>query len=289
MFTAQDVKLLRQLTSAGMMDCKKALVAANGDMDKATDILRLAGLADAEKRQNRTTSEGVVVISDTGDRIEKTECETDFVARNADFIKYAQDSVNYNIPPEDMWSRRNAFKENVGSSLVDMSGMPGDVFGSYVHSNKKIGALVNLKGGDVDLANKIAMHIAAANPQYVSRADVPSEVEEKEYNFLMEEVAHLSKPQEIKEKMVLGRMAKFYSRVCLLNQTFVLDDSKTVAEALGDAKLVAFTRAAVGSDLSLTYDKALVQELKCNACEQAAAKARGEIVLAVMYGHTCNK
>lgn len=254
--SAQDVQALRKKTGVGMMDCKKALTEADGNMDKAMEILREKGLAAVAKKAGRVAAEGLVVSVIDPEKKEgvilEVNSETDFVAKNQDFIDFvnaiAKTILEKNpvdiekLMEEKMTGSDRTVKEALQEKVLSIGEniqirrfqrWDGDLV-SYIHGGGKIGVLVQF---DTDLAQKdafqvyakdIAMHIAAAYPQYLSQDQVPSEVLEKEKSILTAQAINEGKPQNIAEKMVSGRIKKFYKELCLLDQPFVKDPDQTI-------------------------------------------------------------
>ncbi len=282
--SAKDVKALRDATGAGMMDCKKALKEADGDVDKAMELLRASGLAKAGKRAGRETSEGAVVFSAQGGRGALIElgCETDFVAKTPDFQQLAQgvaDAIAQagagaasdpaaalgvameGTKVEDVIKAAVAkVGENIQLKRVATVEVEG-VTGGYVHGGGKLGVLVGLEttrsGAEVEgVAREIAMHVAAHDPTpiAVDRADMPAAIVEKERAFLTKQAQESGKPDNVIEKMVDGRINKFFSENCLLAQGFVKDPDKSVRDVLSDAgkaaggeiRVAAFERFKLG-------------------------------------------
>jgi elongation factor Ts len=287
--TASMVKDLRELTGAGMMDCKKALSESGGDVDKAVDVLRTKGLADLAKKAGRATNEGVVVAyvsanAELGAMVE-VNCETDFVARNAEFQTFvsalaeqiaidAPSGVTEGASPlmAQQWKRNPSLTvetalgelvtklgENMGVRRFVRFEVPtGGVVGSYVHGVGRIGVMVEIGGagsGDAAvtaLAKDVAMHIAAASPICVGRSDVPAETVEHEMSIYKAQAAQSGKPEPIQEKIAAGRLHKFYKEVCLVEQAFVKDPDKSVAQ------IVAEAAKAAGKPLSVVRFERLV-------------------------------
>jgi elongation factor Ts len=269
--TAGMVKDLRELTGAGMMDCKKALTEADGDMDKAVDVLRTKGLADLAKKAGRATNEGLVAAwvsanAEIGAMVE-VNCETDFVARNAEFqnfVSAAAEQVAIDAPSgitegsagllRQQWKRNPSLTveqalgelvtklgENMGiRRLVRFEVPAGGVIGSYVHGVGRIGVMVEISGADAGdptvmaLAKDVAMHIAAAQPVCVAREDVPADTVEHEIAIYKAQAAESGKPEPIQEKIAQGRLQKFYKEVCLIEQAFVKDPDKSVEQIVAD-------------------------------------------------------
>ena len=270
--TASMVKELRERTGAGMMECKKALVETNGDMDTALDLLRKTGLAKADKKASRIAAEGKVILASNENNTEavmvEVNSETDFAAKDANFLAFAK-AVAGNALAEgstdiealmttDMDGAsvevaRQALIAKIGENIqvrriARMSS--NDNIGAYVHGGR-IGVLVEIEGGNDEVAHDVAMHIAALNPAYIDVDDVPTEVLEKEKRFLISQAEDSGKPADIIEKMVTGRMRKHLSTITLLGQDFVKDSEITVAKLLdhNGASVKGFTRLVVGEGL----------------------------------------
>ncbi len=271
--TAAMVKELREMTGAGMMDAKKALVETNGDQEAAIDWLRTKGLAKAAKKAGRIAAEGLVAVQVNGTKGVAVEVnsETDFVGKNADFQKMVSGIADVAIlvgntaellaadmggkPVADVVTDAVAtIGENM--SVRRMASVEGDVVTSYVHNPAasgmgKIGVLVALKGGDNAFGKQVAMHIAAANPQSLSETDLDPTIVGKEKNVQIEIARESGKPEQVIEKMIVGRMKKFLSEVTLLGQNFVINPDQTVAKAAEEAgaEIVAFVRMEVGEGI----------------------------------------
>lgn len=267
--TAKQVKELRDRTAAGMMDCKKALVAADGDIELAIENMRKSGAIKAAKKAGRVAAEGVILAKTEGSvaLIAEVNCETDFVAMDKSFLAFANKVADIalasKIDSVDALSAAaydDATVEDARATLVAKIGenisvrrvqlVEGENLGAYVHSGK-IGVVSVLKGGDADLAKDIAMHIAASAPQYVKPEDVPADVVAKEKEIQLQIAIDSGKPAEIAEKMVTGRMAKFTGEVSLTGQPFVKDPSMKVAKLLKDAgaDVETFIRLEVGEGI----------------------------------------
>ncbi|MFK8016870.1 MAG: translation elongation factor Ts [Gammaproteobacteria bacterium] len=270
--TAAMVKQLRERTGAGMMECKRALVAANGDIDTAAEEMRKSGQAKADKKAGRVAAEGVVIIKQADDGahgvIVEINSETDFVAKDDGFLAFANSVADTVLAaaPADVdalyatdaggssvdESRRTLIAkigENIGVRRFDSVG-GGDVLGSYLHGSR-IGVLVALKGGDEELARDVAMHIAASSPQCLDESGLDPALLEKERDIYRSQAAESGKPPEIIEKMIGGKMAKFINSVTLLGQPFVKDDKQTVGKLLSSkgASVVAYSRYGVGEGI----------------------------------------
>jgi elongation factor Ts len=267
--TAALVKELRERTAAGMLDCKKALVETNGDIELAIENMRKNGQAKAAKKAGRIAAEGVIltkVASGVATMIELNS-ETDFVVRDDSFIKFGQQLIEVAGANKinDMDTLNNALVDGVKISdlrdtLVAKIGenisprrvvsVEGDNLGAYVHS-ARIGVIAILQGGDEELAKDIAMHIAASSPQFVKPEDVPAEVVAKEKEIQLDIAVKSGKPPEIAEKMVVGRMKKFTGEISLTGQPFVKDPSILVADLLKSkgADVINFVRFEVGEGI----------------------------------------
>jgi elongation factor Ts len=271
--TAETVKTLRERTGAGMMECKRALVETGGDLDAAAEIMRKAGLAKADKKAARIAAEGALVIAMSGDgrsaTLVEVNCETDFVARQPDFQSFAMQVAGAALAAavteadavaalkladgKTVDETRRVLIAKIGEKIdvrrVAMLQAP-DRVGSYVHGIR-IGALVGLKGGNETLARELAMHVAAANPQYVQPADVPADVVAKEREILVAQAAGEGKPAAIVEKMVEGRLRKYLAEICLVGQPFVKDPDTTVGKLIEAAKasVTGFLRYEVGEGI----------------------------------------
>lgn len=262
--TASQVKELREKTGAGMMDCKKALVESDGDEEKAIMSLREKGLSKAAKKAGRATSEGLVTpyVSEDGKTavISELLCETDFVAKGEDFQAFATalsakiadldvtsgDASNLPADVSDVTDLIAKLGENMGVGRFAKVVTDG-VLGIYIHTNNKLGVLVELKGtDDADIARDIAMHVAAMNPSCISSDELPQDVLEKEKKLYLKQAMDEGKPENIAEKIVMGRLNKFYKEVCLIEQAFIKEDKKSVKDILGKAEVVSFHRLALG-------------------------------------------
>ncbi len=262
--TASQVKELREKTGAGMMDCKKALVESDGDEEKAIMYLREKGLSKAAKKAGRATSEGLVTpyVSEDGKTavISELLCETDFVAKGEDFQAFAA-ALSSNIANLDVTSGDASNLPADVADVTDLIAKLGEnmgvgrfakvvtdgVLGIYIHTNNKLGVLVELKGtDDADIARDIAMHVAAMNPSCISSDELPQDVLEKEKALYLKQAMDEGKPENIAEKIVMGRLNKFYKDVCLIEQAFIKEDKKSVKDILGKAEVVSFYRLALG-------------------------------------------
>jgi len=269
--TAALVKELRERTQAGMMECKKALMETNGDIDAAIEYMRKAGLAKADKKSGRAAAEGVILskTSDDGKAavLVEVNCETDFVTKSEDFQKFASEVADLALKhlPDDidgLLSLKMAGGESIADATKSLIAKIGEninvrryakattsdgVIGTYLHGSR-IGVITSLKGGDMDLARDICMHIAASRPICVSSEEVPTEVIDKEKEIYTAQAAESGKPADIVEKMVMGRINKFLKEVTLLGQPFVKDPDLTIEKLLKNANAMvqAFNRLEVG-------------------------------------------
>lgn len=263
--TASMVKELRERTGAGMMECKKALVEANGDIELAIDNMRKSGQAKAAKKAGRIAAEGVILTKISADKksgvILEVNCETDFVAKDAGFLafseKVAEAVLNEKITNlADLQAKfeeeRTALVAKIGENINirRIDALSGDSVGSYQHG-ARIGVLVAASNAEDELIKHIAMHIAASKPEFVTPDDVPAEVVEKERSIQIDIAMQSGKPREIAEKMVEGRMRKFTGEVSLTGQPFVMDPSKSVADLLKEknATVAKFIRFEVGEGI----------------------------------------
>ena len=270
--TASMVKELRERTGLGMMDCKKALSEASGDMEKAIEDLRKASGIKAAKKASRVATEGVVMVKISGDgnrgAIVEVNSETDFVARDENFLRFAGEALEaaYNenetsiegLLSKGLEESRQALVQKIGENIsvrrierLSFENANQGIVESYVHNNAKIGVLISLKGGDEALARDIAMHVAAVNPLVVRPEDVPEDVLAKESEIYAAQARESGKPDEIVEKMISGRLRKFVSEVSLLEQQFVKDPESTIRDLLAEvgADIVQFVRYEVGEGI----------------------------------------
>jgi elongation factor Ts len=284
--TAGMVKELRERTGLGMMDCKKALVEAGGDMEKAIEDLRKASGLKAAKKAGRTAAEGIVTSRVAEDNsygvVVEINSETDFVARDDSFLAYAarvadqafgnKEADIEKLLADGLEDARSALVQKIGENinLRRVTLVEADVVDTYVHSNNRIAVLVALKGGDAALARDIAMHVAAANPMVVRASDVPADVLDKEREIYSAQAAESGKPADIVAKMVDGRIRKYVSEITLLEQQFVKDPEQTIAALLkkAGADVVSFVRYEVGEGIA----KEVVDFAEEVAAQAAAAK-----------------
>ena len=271
--TAAMVKELRESTGAGMMDAKKALTETNGDMEAAVDWLRTKGLAKAAKKSGRVAAEGLVAVAvkDGKGIAVEVNSETDFVAKNVDFQNMVRSIAEAALDVDSVEALNDApvggkpvsevltdaiarIGENM--SLRRLVSVSGDQVVSYVHNAAaegmgKIGVLVALKGDNTEIGRQIAMHIAATNPASLSQDDLDPALIEREKSVLTEQARESGKPDAVIEKMIVGRMAKFFEEVTLLGQKFVINPDLTVAEAAKQAgvEVVGYARVEVGEGI----------------------------------------
>lgn len=272
--SAAQVKELRERTGAGMMECKKALEASGGDMDGAIDELRKQGITKAGKKAGRIAAEGITVIANDGKQAVMVEvnCETDFVARDSNLVAFAKavaetalQSKEQNVQqlstlplhgyePKTVEEVRHELITKVGENVqirrIILSGSQASTVGTYIHGNR-IGVIVELDSDHNELARDIAMHIAASKPLVISPEHVSQDIVAKEKEIYMAQAATSGKPQEIIEKMVLGRLKKYLDEVSLTGQPFVKDPDVTVGALLSKhrAKVLAFYRYEVGEGI----------------------------------------
>jgi elongation factor Ts len=288
--TAEAVKLLRERTGAGMMECKKALVETNGDLDAAAELMRKTGLAKADKKAARVAAEGVIVIERSPDgkraAIVEVNCETDFVAREQDFKTFAASVAKVALAhrpstPEALLAlsfdtgasideaRRALIAkigENIGVRRFALLEAP-TVIGAYLHGTR-IGALVAMKFGDEAVAKDIAMHVAASNPARVSAAEVPAEEVAKERSIFAGQAQAdpktAGKPQEIVDKIVEGKVRKWLGEITLLGQPFVKDDKQTVEQYLKNAggEVLSIIRYEVGAGIEKKQEDFAAEVMK---------------------------
>ena len=267
--SASQVKDLREKTGLGLMDCKKALEEANGDLELAIEELRKTSGLKASKKSSRSAAEGLIGIksSDGKSFMVEINCETDFVARDESFNLFMQEvleivSNNANKSLEELLKleieeKREKLVQKLGENIVvrraTASEDDADSSGVYLHSNNKIGTIISLKGGTEEIAKDIAMHAAATDPMAISPSDIPEEVIEKEREIYRAQSEESGKPADIIEKMIDGKIKKFLSEVSLTEQDFVKDPSLKISDILkdNDAKIIGFTRFEVGEGIEV--------------------------------------
>jgi len=289
--TAAMVKDLRERTGAGMMECKKALVECDGDIEVAIEHMRKTGLAKADKKAGRTAAEGLIAIKASDDNkkvaIVEVNCETDFVTKGDDFQNFCNEVAQLALDNEPadldaLLATPMASGDSIADTLKAMIAKIGENMGvrrfkvvssdngqiaSYSHGSR-IGVLVNIEGGDLDLGRDIAMHIAASRPSAVSEADVDPALIEKEKEIFTAQAAESGKPAEIIEKMIGGRINKFLKEITLLGQPFVKDPDTTVEKLLkgAGATVIAFERFEVGEG---------IEKKKENFADEVMAQVKG--------------
>ena len=279
---ASDVKKLRDMTGAGMMDCKEALAASNGDFDEAIDFLRKKGLSKAAKKTDRETKEGLVDAKVDGrcGALIQVSCETDFVARTDDFTSFvaallqqafgeklgsteqmlARPFSGGGATVQDVFTEKVAkLGENMQLARVAFFEAPQGAVHAYIHPGNRVGVLLEVRGDDATLAglvptiHDVAMQVAAASPSFVRREEVDAATLEKEREIAREQLKESGKPAAVIEKIVDGKISKYYEEACLLEQPFIKDDSKKVADVVREAaggkpfEVVRFARFALGA------------------------------------------
>ena len=276
MITASQVKDLREKTGAGMMDCKKVLTETDGDMEKAIELLRERGIAKAAKKSDRVAAEGLVTayVSEDGKvgAVAEVNAETDFVAKNDEFRAFANDvakqvAVKNPKDVEELLAQTfiNDETKTVSEVLTNKIATIGEnmsirrferfegagLVEQYIHGDGKIGVLVELEGGDTELAKDICMQIAAARPEFLDRESVPAERLAKEMEILKAQAMNEGKPEAIAEKIVQGRVGKFYSEICLVDQEFVKNPDMKVSKLVAskNEKIVRFARFEKGEGI----------------------------------------
>jgi elongation factor Ts len=287
--TAAMVKELRGSTGAGMMDAKKALVENDGDMEAATDWLRTKGLAKAAKKSGRTAAEGLVAVNVAGGKGVAVEVnsETDFVGKNADFQEMVRGIAEVALGVSDIDGLKAADMDGktVEATVTDkvavigenmsvrrMAVLEGETVVSYVHNAAaagmgKIGVLVALKGGDEAFGRQVAMHIAAVNPAALSEADLDADMIAREKSVLTEQARESGKPEQVIEKMIIGRMKKFLAEVTLLGQSFVINPDLTVEAAAKEAgaEITGYMRLEVGEGIEKVEEDFAAEVAKMNS------------------------
>ena len=265
---AQDVKELREKTGLGMMECKKALVEANGNLEDAIKNLRKSSALKAEKKASRTAVEGIILSEMSNKEIIFVEvnCETDFVAKDENFINFCEETLKVAVETssdenilkkvsEGMEKQRMSLVQKIGENIVirKVKKITGEVLESYIHSNKKIAAGVSFEQGSAETAKEVAMHIAASNPKVLSPEDLDESYISSEREIFSSQVEKEDKPEEIKEKMIQGKLNKQLADVSLLKQPFVKDPSKSVEAFLSEsnAKISSFIRIEVGEGIEV--------------------------------------
>jgi len=267
---ASQVKELRDMTGVAMMECKKALVECSGDIEKALDLLRSNSALKAEKKAARVAADGVlrVHVGDDYSTLIEINSETDFAAKDENFIKFADDVQKFisenkltdivDIQASEVEDKRKALVQTIGENIqlrrletIEYSSEMNT--SSYVHSDSKLGSIVVISGGDETLAKDIAMHVAAFNPLCLSEADIDPQILEREKAIYMVQAEESGKPKEIMEKMIEGKLKRFLSEVSLLSQNFVKDPEVTIQNLLdsNNAKIESYTRLKVGEGIEV--------------------------------------
>ncbi len=266
--SASQVKELREKTGLGLMDCKKALEGANGDMELAVEELRKTSGVKASKKSGRSAADGLIAIESKAQDIFMIEvnCETDFVARDDSFVAFTKETLQtFTGNPESsleellnngIEDNREKLVQKLGENIVVRRVAKTEnssTVGSYLHSNQKIGCIVSLDGGDESLANDIAMHAAATDPMAISPSDIPEEIVAKEREIFKAQSEESGKPAEIIEKMIEGKVSKFLAEVSLTEQDFVKDPNTKISQLLKDnnANILSFTRYEVGEGIEV--------------------------------------
>ncbi len=274
MFSASDVKNLREKTGAGMLDCKKALDECKGDIDKAIDWLREKGIAKAAKKTDRIAAEGLADIFVKGNKalVLEVNSETDFVAKNEEFKSFVklvgetilnsnvttlEDALNLSIDGETLNDKVVAITAKIGEKISVrrfsvLEKNDDEVFGSYIHMGGRIASLVLVKGNNEEIAREVAMHAAAMRPMYLNEKSVPADVLEKEKDIMRQELLNEGKPADKIDNILVGKVRKYYEEVCLENQIYVKAENKeTVAKFLANnnSELVNMVRFEVGEGI----------------------------------------
>jgi elongation factor Ts len=302
--TAEMVRQLRERTGAGMMECKKALVETDGDLDVAAELMRKQGLAKADKKASRVAAEGVIAVATSADGksgvLVEINCETDFVARGDDFAGFAKEVAALALAGkpagvealsalkmssgETVDERRRALIAKIGENIsvrrferIDSGGL----LGSYLHGTR-IGTLVAIEGGDAQLAKDLAMHVAASNPAYLTAADVPADAVAKERGIRVEmlknDEKNKGKPEAILVKIVEGGLNKWFSEITLLGQPFIKDDKGGSVEKLlagAKAKVTRYARLEVGAGIEKKQDDFVAEVMSQAGLKKDDEKDKG--------------
>ncbi|MCD5385359.1 translation elongation factor Ts [Candidatus Gracilibacteria bacterium] len=257
--TAAQVKELRERTGIGMMECKKALTETDGDMDKAIEELRKKGLAKAAKKADREALEGGIKIEVEGNKayIVSVACETDFLANSdkfkgmlSDLVKFLKENGDDKEATQEYINKNYALEMGENLQIKEFKVIEAPVLASYVHSNGKLAALLEAKEGtNEEVLKQVAMHVTAANPEYLSPADISDEIVEKEkalqLDIMKADPKMGEKPEQVLVKIIEGKMGKFKSEISLLEQNFVIDPSKKVKDVIGNDTIIAFHRLSI--------------------------------------------
>ena len=292
MISASTVKELREITGAGMMDCKKALTETNGDIEKAIEYLREKGISKAAKKSSRVAAEGVVAAfvsedAKTGAVIE-VNAETDFVSKNEEFVAFVNKLVEIVAvkAPKDVEELKTMEFENgktVEEVLTEKIATIGEnmsirrferietdnLVGKYIHGNGQIAVLVELKGGNQEVAKDVCMQVAALNAEFLDESQIPADRVEKEKEIITQQTINEGKPANIAEKIAEGRVKKYFEELCLVHQKFVKDSSKTVSEYVKEngGEIVKFYRLEKGEGIEKKEDnfvEEVMSQLKNN-------------------------
>ena len=261
MVTAQLVKELRDRTGISMMDCKSALMESDGDIDKAIEVLRKKSVLKAEKKSGRATNEGAIVLGSSEHTafIVEVDTETDFAAKDASFQAFLSELSDFCAKnnPEDLDDLNAKYKdellgiiqkigENIKVSYFEKISLEDGVVASYKHSDNKLAAIVKMDSGDETVGRDIAMQVAANNPMAVYPQDIDESILNKEKEIALATLANENKPEEIKEKIIIGKLNKFKMENSLVEQPFIKDPDKKIKDLLGDSKIIGFLRKKVG-------------------------------------------
>jgi len=265
-FSTSMIKDLRDRTGLGMMECKRALTASDGDIDKAIDDLRKSSGIKAAKKAGRIAADGIIAVKISEDNkygvMIEVNTETDFAARDDSFVSFVNESLNSAYDTDkfvfeefivNMENARQALVQKIGEniSIRRVEILSSSIVGSYVHSNKRIGVMVALEKGHAEVAKDVAMHVAASNPQVVKPEDMPDHLVQKEKEIFIAQAKESGKSDEIINKMINGRINKFLSESSLINQPFVKNPEITVNELVkdSDAEILSFYRFEVGEGI----------------------------------------
>jgi len=265
-FSTSTIKDLRDRTGLGMMECKRALTASDGDINKAIDDLRKSSGIKAAKKAGRIAADGVIAVKMSEDNkrgvMIEVNTETDFAARDDSFIGFVNESLDKAFDTDkfvfeefivNMEEARHSLVQKIGEniSIRRVKILSSTVVGNYIHSNKRIGVMVALEKGDTEVAKDVAMHVAASNPQVVEPEDMPDHLVKKEKEIFIAQAKESGKSDEIINKMINGRINKFLSESSLINQPFVKNPEMTVGELVknSDAKILSFSRFEVGEGI----------------------------------------
>ena len=261
MVTAQLVKELRERTGISMMDCKTALMESDGDIEKAIEVLRKKSVLKAEKKSGRATNEGAIVIGSSDDVsfIIEVDTETDFAAKDASFQKFLNDLTIFckEQTPSDLDDLNEKYKaqlleiiqkigENIKISYFEKLAIDNCVLASYKHSDNRLAAIVKMDSGDESLVRDIAMQVAANNPMAIYPDDIDKNILDKEKEIALATLADENKPDDIKEKIIIGKLNKFKMENALVEQPFIKDPDKKIKNLLGNSKILSFLRKKVG-------------------------------------------